>query len=126
MDFGKKLKKSRNELGITQKQLAEKIGIKRTTVAGYESEGKMPPYNTLIKIAQTLNCSLDYLLGYREKTSLDKGEDLNPEIINFSKRISKRKDLKLLLRETEDLNPDSVKRIIKIIGLIKEEKNADS
>ncbi|MTI59441.1 MAG: helix-turn-helix transcriptional regulator [Firmicutes bacterium] len=126
MDFGKKLKKARNELGMTQKQLAKKIGIKRTTVAGYESEGKMPPYNTLIKIAQTLNCSLDYLLGYKEKDNLDKTEHLSPEILCLAKKISKRKELKLLLKETEDLNPDSVKRIIKIIGLIKEEKNADS
>ncbi|QTL99710.1 helix-turn-helix domain-containing protein [Iocasia frigidifontis] len=123
MDFGKKLKKARNELGMTQKQLAKKIGIKRTTVAGYESEGKMPPYNTLIKIAQTLNCSLDYLLGYKEKNNSDKSEHLNPEIIYLAQKISKRKDLKLLLKETEDLNPDSVKRIIKIIGLIKEEKH---
>lgn len=126
MDFGKKLKKARNELGMTQKQLAKKIGIKRTTVAGYESEGKMPPYNTLIKIAQTLNCSLDYLLGYKEKNNSDKSEHLNPEIIYLAKKISKRKELKLLLKETEDLNPNSIKRIIKIIGLIKEEKNADN
>ncbi|AZO93464.1 helix-turn-helix transcriptional regulator [Halocella sp. SP3-1] len=124
--FGEKLKEIREKSGMTQKQLADKIGVNRATIAGYETKGKEPSYDTLIKIAQTLNCSLDYLLGYKEKNNSDKSEHLNPEIIYLAKKISKRKELKLLLKETEDLNPDSVKRIIKIIDLIKEEKNADS
>lgn len=118
MAFGEKLRKIRNEAGITQKELADKIGVKRTTVSGYETEGKEPPYNTLIKIAQTLNCSIDYLLGYAEENnSKDKAQD------NFYEKLSKREDLQLLVKETEDLNPDSIKRIINIIDLIKKERN---
>lgn len=124
--FGEKLKEIREESKMTQKQLADKIGVNRATIAGYETKGKEPSYNTLIKIAQTLNCSLDYLLGYKEKDNSDKTEHLNPEILYLTKKVSKREDLRLLLKETKDLNPDSMKRIIKIIGLIKEEKNADS
>ncbi len=124
MNFGKKLKKLRKDIGITQKELANKIGVKRTTVAGYETEGKMPPYQTLIKIARTLNCSVDYLLGYTDKdNSQDKIQPANSDIEDFYKKLSNREDLQLLLKETENLNPESIKRIVKIINLIKKEKN---
>lgn len=119
MLFGKRLKKLRKEAGITQKELADKIGVNRATIAGYETKGKEPSYDTLIKIARALNCSLDVLLDYQGKESAS-----DPKIQGFYEKLSQREDLQLLLRETEDLNPDSVKRIVKIINLIKEEKNS--
>jgi len=125
MNFGEKLKKLRNELGITQKELASKIEVSRTTIAGYETEGKMPPYNTLFKIAKTLNCSLDFLLGYAEEESSNNGvQQISPKLKASYEKLSKREDLQLLFKETEDLNPDSIKRIVKIIDLIKEEKSS--
>jgi len=124
MEFGIRLKTFRKNLGLTQKELAKEIGVKRTTVAGYETEGKMPPYNTLIKIADTLNCSLDLLLGYVMEDGTEyKVEQINPKIKKSYDKLAEREDLQILLKETEDLNPDSIKRIVKIIKLIKEEEN---
>lgn len=119
MIFGKRLKKIRKEAGITQKELADKIGVSRTTIAGYETEGKEPSYDNLIKIARALNCSLDVLLDYQNKENQS-----DHQVKLFYEKLSQREDLQLLLKETEDLNPDSVKRIVKIIDLIKEEKNS--
>lgn len=125
MTFGEKLKEIRKDIGITQKELANKIGVKRTTVAGYETKGKEPSYQTLIKIARALDCSLDYLLGYVEENEEKiKSKNINSDLENFYNRLSERKDLQLLLKETENLNPESIKRIVKIINLIKEEKEA--
>lgn len=119
MLFGKRLKKLRKEAGITQKELADEIGVNRATIAGYETKGKEPSYDTLIKIARALNCSLDVLLGYQSKE-----DPSDTKIKDLYKKLSQREDLQLLLKETESLNPDSVKRIVKIINLIKEEKNS--
>ena len=106
--------------------MAKEIGVKRTTVVGYETEGEMPPYNTLIKIAETLNCSLDLLLGYVKEDGAEyKVEQINPIIKKSYDKLAERKDLQILLKETEDLNPDSIKRIVKIIKLIKEEENTN-
>ena len=123
MIFEERLKKLRNDLGITQKELADKIGVNRTTVGGYETKGKEPSYNTLIKIAKTLNCSLDFLLGYSEENSSTNGaQQISPKLKASYEKLSKREDLQLLFKETEDLNPDSIKLIVRIIDLIKEEK----
>jgi|SRR5690554_2091627 len=122
MDFGKRLKTIRKESGITQEKLADKIGISRSTLAGYETEGKKPTYDTLVKIAQALNCSLDMLLDYEGNDNFDKKRlYFSPQDKKLYEKLSQRKDLKLLVKETEDLKPDSVNRIVKIINLIKEE-----
>lgn len=63
MDFGERLKQLRNEYKITQKQLAKTLGVGRPTIAGYETKGIQPSYETLNKIADYFKVSTDYLLG---------------------------------------------------------------
>ncbi|WP_422445628.1 helix-turn-helix domain-containing protein [Thermoanaerobacterium sp. DL9XJH110] len=122
MNFGEKLKKLRNERKMTQKELAERIGVSRATIAGYETKGKEPPYSTLIKLAEVLNCSIDYLL--ENSVNIKNENNINTDNQNLNHYytvISRRKDLQQLLKETEKLSPDSVHRIIKIIEIINEE-----
>lgn len=62
--FGNILADLRKTAGkMTQQQLAERLGVERGAVANYESKGKMPHVDTLIKIADLFNVSLDYLIG---------------------------------------------------------------
>lgn len=118
MNFGEKLRKLRNDRKMTQEELAKRVGVSRATIAGYETKGKEPPYSTLIKIAKELNCSIDYLL----KNNVE--DNVNIEKNNYySSVISEREDLQQLIKETENLNPDSIYRIIEIIKIINEEVN---
>jgi len=119
MSFGERLRMLRDEQGITQEALANMIGVKRPTVAGYETKGKEPPYSTLKKLAKALNCSVDYLLGCDDEMIVDGNGD--EEIKSYSKKLARRSDLAELLHETRDLTPDSVKRIVNIIKIIDEE-----
>src|SRR5215212_2426175 len=62
--FGSVLADLRKQVGkMTQQQLAEKLGVERGAVANYESKSKLPHLETLIKIADLFNVSLDYLVG---------------------------------------------------------------
>jgi len=63
--FYKRLKQLREERGWTQDEIAEKLGVSRPTIAGYESEEKnrIPREETLLKIADLFGESIDYLLG---------------------------------------------------------------
>jgi transcriptional regulator with XRE-family HTH domain len=63
MSFAKKLKALRSENKVTQRQLAELLGIGRPTIAGYETKGKQPDFDKVIEIADYFNVSIDYLLG---------------------------------------------------------------
>lgn len=58
-----KLKELRQANGLTQNKLANKIGLSRSTIAMYETEGSEPDIQTLSKLANFFNVSIDYLLG---------------------------------------------------------------
>lgn len=69
MTFGMKLKQARQQAGLSQEQLAEKISVSRSAIAKWETDKGMPDIDNLKSIAHFLNVSLDYLL--------DEGENLN-------------------------------------------------
>lgn len=63
MTIGTALKRFRTERGITQKNLAETIGIKRELYQRYEYDKVVPATSVMIKIANAFNTSIDYLVG---------------------------------------------------------------
>lgn len=65
MSFQDNLRKYRERQGITAKELATQLGLKYTTYANYENQGKEPKYDTLCKIAAALHVTTDDLLGYK-------------------------------------------------------------
>lgn len=63
MKFSERLKNTRKELNLTQKQAAEKLGISESCYGGYEQGYREPDLKTLIKICILFDVSSDYLLG---------------------------------------------------------------
>lgn len=61
--FGERLKSLRKKKGLTIEQVAEMLELGRSTYAGYETEGRKPQLETIIKLAQFYNTSADYILG---------------------------------------------------------------
>ena len=60
---GKRIKELRKECELSQKTLADKIGVAQNTIAQYESGIAKPSLEVLVKLAQILNASTDYILG---------------------------------------------------------------
>lgn len=63
--FSKRFKHLREAKGWTQDEIAEKLGVSRSAIAGYESESKSrtPRKETLRNIADMFGVTIDYLLG---------------------------------------------------------------
>ena len=61
--FGENLRKLREMRDITQEQLAEMADIARTMVGRYETTDQLPSLDTLMRLADALDTSTDYLLG---------------------------------------------------------------
>ena len=61
--FSLRLKELRIEKNLTQQQLGEAFQVHQTTVKDWETKGKQPNYETLIKLANFFKVSTDYLLG---------------------------------------------------------------
>ncbi len=52
----------RKEAGLTQKQLANLLGLKRSSISKWENGASKPRAETLKKLADLLNCTVDELL----------------------------------------------------------------
>ena len=58
------LKKLREDASISQKALAEAIGVSQQSVNKYENHNIEPDIETLIRIADFFETSVDYLIGH--------------------------------------------------------------
>ena len=63
MMIGERLMDLRKDIGLTQKQLSEKLFINYRTYSGYERNETEASDDFKIKLAQFYNVSIDYLLG---------------------------------------------------------------
>lgn len=63
MNFHERLKMLREESGFTQQHLAEVLNLTSGAVSHYENGTNEPTIDTLIRIADVLNVSVDYLVG---------------------------------------------------------------
>lgn len=61
--FGKQLQRYREHAGYSQEALAEQIECSTIFISYIECGGKSPSLNTLVKLANTLDISVDILLG---------------------------------------------------------------
>lgn len=66
-NFGKNLLALRKSARLTQKELAEKLGVNVHTFIGYETAGYEPKFKTLVKISKYFGVSIDDLI--REKST---------------------------------------------------------
>jgi transcriptional regulator with XRE-family HTH domain len=60
-EFGKNLRHYREKVGLTQGELADKLGITQQSIAAYESGTRKAKYPRLIEISRILNCNPDDL-----------------------------------------------------------------
>lgn len=72
--FSSTLKKLREDAGLSQEELANALGICKSTVGMYEQGKRMPKTDTVLKkIATYFGVSIDYLVGYT-------GEAISPDL----------------------------------------------
>ncbi|MEW5783651.1 MAG: helix-turn-helix transcriptional regulator [Bacillota bacterium] len=63
MELGARLKKLRDEKGISQLELAKALNISNVMLSRYEKNKRSPDYETLNKLADFYDVTTDYLLG---------------------------------------------------------------
>lgn len=96
MAFYDRLKESRIKSGLTQEQLAEKLGIAKSTLSGYESGNREPTVATIAKVMDILNIDANYL--YQDETN-----SLTELVVSL--------DEKALLRKYRDLDDHGRKMV---------------
>lgn len=105
------LKKARKNKNYTQDKLAKLLGVSRSAVAIWESGNSQPDNRLLSVLADTLDVSVDYLLG-REKTSISLDEQL--EGVDFA-----------LSGEIRDLSDAEKQDILDYVRFKKQQKKGE-
>ena len=67
MRFGIRIREGREKMGLTQEELAEKVGVSKQHICRIETGYRTCSYDLLLKISDVLGASTDYLLRGEEK-----------------------------------------------------------
>lgn len=109
----KNLAKLRKDAGMSQFELAERLGVSQQTISKYEKGTRQPDNATLLKLSEIFNCSVDYLLGRTD----------NPSPRDETSTVS---DLEELLKQDtlmfdgEPLDEEAKEGILRFLKLVKE------
>lgn len=85
MSFGSRLKDKRNELNITQPQLAKMLGVSQSAVGSWETDVNSPRATLLYDLFDILHCDANYLFQDETK-ELYKNEATPDEFENIIKK----------------------------------------
>ena len=84
MTLGQFIAKRRKYMGLTQEELGEKIGVSKSAVAKWETDGGLPDRDNLKKLSETLNVSVDDLhriIKAADINAADLKVNITPDII---------------------------------------------
>lgn len=113
MTFGQRLRELRNEKGLTQSQLAERVNLSKANISKYENGSVEPNLETLHLLAELFGVTTDVLLGKTDeitKKSIPGSEELE---------ILKRKFIKYgIIKEDEDLTSEQLDDYLKKLSAI--------
>lgn len=103
MTIGKRIKARREELGMTQAELAKKIGTTYQAISKYENDiiGTIPT-KKLKQIADALDCNPVYLLGMESQVSTSPASDEDRD------ELKNNAELKMLLSAAADLTKEDL------------------
>lgn len=120
MFIGNRLKELRNKKSITQVELGKAIGLSKQTISTYELGTREPDNETLLKLANFFNVSLDYLLG-----RTDNPEGLTDEEKQRHIELDEVLSHKKILFYGEPLSLEEKQAIVDVLKIIKQRNKTD-
>ena len=87
VEFGDKLRQLRTLKGLSQEQLAKRMGITKSMISAYENSVRQPSYDVLMRIALFFNVSMDFFFGFDKRKYLDVTNLSDTQVSVLSKLI---------------------------------------
>ena len=82
--FRIRLKEVREKANMSQKELADKLSVSQSTVGNWESGMREPNFDTIKKIAEFFDVTVDYLLGRTDDPKYSNPLDKELEGVDFA------------------------------------------
>lgn len=104
VDMGKRIRKQRQLIGLTQQELAERIGVSTSFVGHVERGTRKASLETLVALSNALGVGVDYLLAGSLQSSPD--EENPSTTMDPNRRMVIREILTTLQEHLSDWGPD--------------------
>lgn len=116
----------RKAQGLTQADLANRLGLSRSTIGNYEKGIREPDFETLEKIADFFNVEMGELLG-KKQSDKEVYEAYNrhqiyytPEVSDIAQAIFDNPDLHALMKASMTLDAEELRSVEHLIKTMKE------
>jgi len=86
MVLGGRILSLRKLAGLSQSELADKVGVSSAQIGRYETKGAQPPAEVLKKLADTLNTTVDYLIS-GDSSEKAKNTLRDSELLQYFKEV---------------------------------------
>lgn len=99
MNIAQRIKDLRLSKHLTQKELAQLLNVKPTTISGWELGRNEPSIDTLKDLAHIFNVSVDYMAGDTENQNKDKKSidlEKDPVVLSYGGRPVSDEDMEVI------------------------------
>ena len=131
MELYQRIRKRREELGLSQEELAQKMGYKsRSSINKIEMGENDIPQSKIVQFARALNTTPAYLMGWEDnpdqkEKSPAEAEDLvngDPELTEYLEELRPRDEMRMLFSITKGATKEDVMRTVAIIEALRREE----
>ena len=112
---GNKIRELRNGSGMTQAELAAKLGISASSVGMYEQGRREPDSETILKLCSIFGISTDYLLGNTKTEKKSVGREISDVFDEFTQILTSQQGL---MFDGVPLNDDDRSKIVDAIRVV--------
>jgi len=134
--FAKTIKQARLTGDMSLRDISQATGLDHSYIGRLEKGGPVPSRATVSRLAKALSIPENELLlkaGYVPRYEKEQPPEQvmrdavagDPDLLDFLDKLVERDDLKLLFKQTKDLSPEAIKRIIKYIKMVEDEEAAE-
>lgn len=111
-ELGEKIKVARQSRGLSQRDIAERIGLSSSVVGMYETGKRRPSYEALEALCDVFNVPMSYFSEHAEVADDD-------ELWELREEMRRNPDLRTLFSLTKKATPDDMRKMISIIKTLK-------
>ena len=119
--FKEMLKYLRVRDNLSQAELADKLGVAKSTISMYEVGKREPDFETLEAIADFFNVDMNFLLG--KDGSENDHYYLNDETREIAQEVFENPDMRTLFKVARYIPPERLKAHIEFMKSLKEQEN---